>query len=378
MHYLLSFSRFLSMKLNPSRKMKLRNLIILLMTALTTSAQFHSDQLISVVNLGEYKAIGVGVSSDNRLFVGFPRMGGKYEFGLTEIVNGKKIPYPNLEWNQGEKFANVQDLFVDANDFLWVLDSKPSSGGSIFGDKGEVADGQFQLLKINLKTDQVDRIYRFEDVNKKKSGLNDIRIDTDKNLGYLSDPAQSSIIILDLETGKTRKVLEKNPFTLAKPDIVLKYEGNEMRDDKGNPFKSNINGIALTKDFKYFYFKPINHEHLFRIETQYLADAALSETELEQKVEDMGKVGVTHGLEADAKGNIFLSTSLDYTVKYLSPDGKLHTLVKDIRLLWPDSFGVGTDGYLYFSCAQLQLDARWNKGVAKNKIPYEIYKVKLP
>src|SRR6218665_403484 len=120
------------MKLNPSRKMKLRNLIILLMTALTTSAQFHSDQLISVVNLGEYKAIGVGVSSDNRLFVGFPRMGGKYEFGLTEIVNGKKIPYPNLDWNQGEKFANVQDLFVDANDFLWVLYSKPSSRGPIF------------------------------------------------------------------------------------------------------------------------------------------------------------------------------------------------------------------------------------------------------
>lgn len=366
------------MRLNPDCKMNFRILILLLMTTLTAAAQFHSDKLIPVINLGEYKAIGVGVSSDNRLFVGFPRMGGKYEFGLTEIVNGKKIPYPNLDWNQGEKFANVQDLFVDANNFLWVLDSKPSPGGSIFGHKGEAADGQFQLLKINLNTNKVDRVYRFEDLDKRKSGLNDIRIDTEKNLGYLSDPAQAAIIILDLKTGKTRKVLEQSPFTLAKPEIVLSYEGNEMRDAQGNPFKSNVNGIALTKDNKYFYFKPINHEHLFRIETRYLADASLSETELKTKVEDVGKVGVTHGLEADTKGNIFLSTSLDYTIKYVSPEGKLHTLVQDSRLLWPDSFGIGTDGYLYFSCAQLHLDARWNMGIAKSKFPYEIYKVKLP
>ncbi len=358
--------------------MKLRILTFLLMTALTTSAQLHSDKLIPVINLGEYKAIGVGVSSDNRLFAGFPRMGGKYEYGLTEIVNGKKIPYPDPEWNQGEKFANVQDLFVDAHDFLWVLDSKPSPGGSIFGDKGEPADGQFQLLKINLKTDKVDRIYRFEDLDKKKSGLNDIRIDTEKNLGYLSDPAQAAIIILDLKTGKTRKVLEKTPFTLAKPDIILTYDGKEMRDAQGNPFKSNVNGIALSKDNKYFYFKPINHEHLFRIETRFLANASLSEADLKSRVEDLGKVGITHGLEADAKGNVFLSASLDYSVKYISPDGKLHTLVQDSRLLWPDSFGVGTDGFLYFSCAQLQLDARWNNGKAKNRFPYEIYKVKLP
>ncbi|WP_087880475.1 L-dopachrome tautomerase-related protein [Parabacteroides sp. Marseille-P3160] len=344
---------------------------------------YHSDKLVPVVTFGEYRAIGVGVSSDNRLFVSFPRRGGAYKYGLVEVVNGELKPYPDETWNRdGDEtnhFASVQDLFVDVNDFLWVLDSKPSPGGSIFGDSREKAqEGDFKLLKINLKTNRVDRVYTFEGLDKTRSGLNDIRVDPEKGLAYLSDPGLAALVVLDLNTGKTRTALEKSSFTLADPDIILSYNGTEMKDQSGKPFSSNVNGIALTKDFKYLYFKPINKNNLYRIETKYLADASLTDETLETKVEDMGEVGVTHGLEADRKGNIFLTTSLDYSIKYLSPDGKLHTLVQDSRLLWPDSFGIGTDGYLYFSCAQLQNEPQWNNGANKSRLPFTLYKVKLP
>lgn len=345
---------------------------------------YKSDDLIPVVTFGEYRAIGVGVSSDNRLFVSFPRRGDAYEFGLVEIIDGKRIPYPDEDWNREGDEANhlvsVQDLFVDADDFLWVLDSKPSPGGSIFGNDGggKAQDGHFKLLKINLKTNRIDRIYTFDDLDKSRSGLNDVRVDTEKGLAYLSDPGQAAIVILDLKTNKTRLVLEKTPYTLADPDIVLSYGGKEMRDQDGQAFSSNVNGIALTKDFRYFYFKPINKKHLFRIETKYLADASLNDEVIQSKVENMGEVGVTHGLEADSKGNVFLTTSMDYSIKYLSPDGNLHTLVQDSRLLWPDSFGIGTDGYLYFSCAQLQNEPQWNNGQNMAQLPYTLYKVRLP
>jgi sugar lactone lactonase YvrE len=173
-------------------------------------------------------------------------------------------------------------------------------------------------------------------------------------------------------------VLQKTAFTLADPSLVLTYGGVEMRNKDGKPFLSNVNGIALTHDFSYFYFKPINQTHLYRIETKYLADESRSEKELASKVEDMGNVGVTHGLIADKKGNIYLTTSLDYSIKYLSPDGKLHTLVQDSRLLWPDSFGIGTDGFLYFSCAQLPQDPAWSNGKDRTELPYRVFKVKLP
>lgn len=349
----------------------------------TKQPHYHSDKLIPVADLGKLRAIGVSVSSDNRLFTSFPSRETDYEHALVEIVAGKQVIYPDVAWNQKSgdertRFVSVQDLYVDDQDNLWVLDSKPS-GGSIFG-KGadQKPEGYFKLVKINLATNKVEKTYHFEDLDKVASGLNDVRVDTSKNLAYFSDPGQSAIVVLDLNTGKTRTVLSKHPATQADPELVLSYEGQDMRNQAGTPFRSNINGIALTKDNRYFYFKPINKLNLYRIETRFLADSTLNDEELGKHIEDLGETTVTHGLVADKKGNIYLTSSLDYSIKYFTPEGELHTLVQDSRLIWPDSLGIGSDGYLYFSCAQLQKDPQWNNGKDGTVYPYTLYKVKLP
>lgn len=347
----------------------------------TAQEEFHSEALQPVASFDKSMAIGLSVTSDNRIFVAFPNYDGNGKYTLTEEKNGSVAAYPDEEWNtrsdEDDHFLRVQDLYVDAEDNLWVLDSKPASKGSIFGDSGKGSEGKFKLVKINTGTDKVEKVYLFEDLDKTASGLNDVRVDTQKNMAYLSDPGQAAIVVLDLKTGKTRSVLKKTPYTSA-DDMVLTYRGREMRDKDGNPFSSHVNGIALTRDFRYFYFKPINKRNLYRVETRYLADPALSENELAGKVEDMGEVGVTHGLVADTRGNIFFTTSEDYSITYMSTDGKIHTLVKDSRLLWPDSLGTGSDGYLYFTCAQLQRLPQWNNGEDRTVYPYTMYRVKLP
>jgi len=325
-------------------------------------------------------AIGLSVNTENRVFVSFPNGNGRGHLSLAALEAGELAAYPDSAWNMGgayeAHFLQVQDLFVDAEDKLWVLDSKPGSGGNIFGDTAAVA-GQFKLVKIDTRSNEVEKVYLFEDLDKSKSALNDVRIDVEKNLAYLSDPGQAAIVVLDLASGKTRTVLHHSPYTLA-TERTLCYDDVEMRNRDGAPFSSHVNGIALTHDFKYLYFKPINHDNLFRIETRYLADTALSAAELSSTVEDMGLVGVTHGLIADKKHNIYLTTSESYSISYLSPDGELHQLVQDRRLLWPDSFGIGSDGYLYVTCAQLQRLPQWNNGVDKTEYPYRAFKVKLP
>lgn len=330
--------------------------------------QIHSNLLKPITTFGKSMAMGLSVSSSNRVFISFPNYDGDGKYALTEEKEGKITPYPNKEWNTKgpytTHFLRVKDLYVDAHDNLWVLDSKP-------------ADKKFKLVKINTKTNTVEKVYELDDLDKAASSLNDVRVDVTKNLAYLSDPGQAAIIILNLKTGKSRTVLKATPFTNAAP-IVITYQGQKMIDKNGNPFSSNVNGIALTKDFKYFYFKPINKTHLFRIATQYLSDVTLSEPALESKVENMGEVGITHGLVTDVKGNIFLTNSTDYSIRYLSPDGKIHTLVKDYRLLWPDSLGIGSDGYLYFTCSQVQRLPKWNGGKDRTEYPYTLYKVKLP
>ncbi|WP_461533680.1 SMP-30/gluconolactonase/LRE family protein [Sinomicrobium sp.] len=352
-----------------------------MLSPVSSQTKYHSEALEEVAVLGESMAIGLSVTSGNRVFIAFPNYDGDDRYALTEVKSGELYPYPDEEWNvkkdDSGHFLRVQDLFVDKEDQLWVLDSQPASKGSIFGDSGAEKEGRFKLVKINTATNSVERVYLFDDLDKTVSGLNDVRVDTQRQLAYLSDPGQAAIVVLDLNTGKSRTVLKNTPFTLA-DDMVITYGDRRMEDKNGKPFSSNVNGIALAPDCSLFYFKPINKNELFSVETSFLADATLSDEALGKKVKKVGEAGITHGLIADAKGNIYLTASTDYSISFISPDGEKHTLVQDSRILWPDSLGIGSDGYLYFTCAQLQRLPQWNKGVDRTEYPYKVYRVKLP
>ena len=90
----------------------------------------------------------------------------------------------------------------------------------------------------------------------------------------------------------------------------------------------------------------------------------------------------------DKVGNVYLTDSPDKAIRYFtpgrsagavdSPNRELKTLVQDNRLLWPDSFGIGTDGYLYVTAAQIHRTKRYNNGEDKVDYPFRLYRVKLP
>lgn len=346
----------------------------LLVNSLLTLAQ---SKLETVAEFGKHQPIGLGVSQENRIFVTFPKNPTNYDYGLAEIIKGKRFPYPNAEWNQWDslkpqsRFINVQALFVDQTNMLWVLDPASPAG------QKAITDG-IKLVKINLATNQVEKIYRFEDLPRERTALNDVQVDSKQQVAYLSDPGRGALVVLDLRSGKSRTVLENDPSTKADPNFVLTIDGKEVRDNKGNPFKSNVNGIALTYDYKYLYFRPITQTNLFRIATSYLINSALSPTELAAYVEVMDETGVSHGMLADKLGNVYLTDSPDKAIRYFTPKRELKMLVQDNRLLWPDSFGIGSDGYLYVTAAQLHRGKRYNNGEDKVEYPFRLYRVKLP
>ncbi|MFD2934473.1 L-dopachrome tautomerase-related protein [Spirosoma flavum] len=366
---------------------------IMTLISLSLSAQSgQSPALETVAEFGKHQPIGVGVSqeqpaspgrsSPERIFVTFPKSKQNYDYGLAEIVNrkdgtGERRPYPNAEWNQWDslnpqnRFINVQALFVDQTNALWVLD--PANPA----DQPPISAG-IKLMKINLATNQVEKIYRFDDLPRERMGLNDVQVDARRQVAYLSDPKRSAIVVLDLKTSKSRTLLEGDKSTKADPDFILTIDGQAVKDDKGRPFSSNVNGIALTRDFTYLYYRAINQTKLYRIATEYLNNPALSPAEVASHVETMAEAGVSHGMVADAKGNVFMTNSPDKAVRYLTPDRQLKTLVRDSRLLWPDSFAVGSDGYLYLTAAQIQRTKRYNNGQDKVDYPFRLYRMKLP
>lgn len=345
-------------------------------TSLMAQEVKQSDKLIEVASFDHFRPIGVAVTSTGRTFVSFPKTA-VYEFGVVELVNGKKIPYPNAEWNTYDslkletRFINAQAVWPDQNNHLWILD--PSNPG----DEVTLAKG-VKLLDVNLKTNKVERIYRFEDLQRENIGLNDVRIDNKRKLAYFSEPKTASIIVLDLQTGKSRMVLTKDSATVAKAGFKLHIDSKDVVDKTGKAFSSNVNGIALTHDFKWFYFRAINQTKLYRIAADDLANTMLSDKDLSSKVETVGETGISHGMLADNNGNIYLSDSPNKAIRYVTPNGRLETLVQDSRLIWPDSFSISPDGYLYVTCSQINRDKKYNNGVDQTEYPYRLYKIKLP
>lgn len=345
--------------------------------SLKLSAQpSQSTNVETVAEFGKHQPIGLGVSKENRIFVTFPKNPENYDYGLAEIINGQRKPYPNAEWNKWDslnpqnRFMNVQALFVDQTNTMWVLDPASPSGMRAFPTG-------IKLLKINLSTNQVEKVYRFEDLPRDRTGLNDVQVDPTRQVAYLSDPRRAAIVVLDLKTGNSRTLLENDQSTKADPNFVLTIDGKEVRDSKGTPFSSNVNGIALTTDFKYLYFRPITQTKLFCIETKYLLDPKLSPAVVSSHVETMGETGVSHGMIADNKGNIYLTDSPDKAVRYFTPNRQLKTLAQDNGFLWPDSFGIGTDGYLYLTAAQIHRTKRYNNDEDKVEYPFRLYRMKI-
>src|SRR3954451_20958736 len=72
---------------------------------------------------------GVSVSASGRVFVNYPKWGDDVPATVTEIVDGKAVPFPDQSWNDPhgdddpEAFVSVQSIVVDPADRLWVLDT---------------------------------------------------------------------------------------------------------------------------------------------------------------------------------------------------------------------------------------------------------------
>ncbi len=361
----------------------MKRLIILTMLFMSSAIKVlcqmdkqESPLLIEVAQFDHFQPIGVAVTSTGRTFVTFPRRQ-PYQYGLAELVNGQRKPYPDIEINRydstkaAEHFLNVQAVWPDDNNKLWILD--PANPG----DEATIPAG-VKLLKVDLATNKVERVYRFEDLPREKGALNDVRIDTKRNLAYLSDPKLKAIIVLDLKTGKSRQALANHKSVKAEPGFKLHLDGKDVVDNEGKAFSSNVNGIALTHDFKYFYYRAINQTKLYRIATEYLANPNLTDAELATHVEEVGETGISHGMIADEKGNIYLTDSPNKCIRYVTSSGRLEMLVQDKRLIWPDTFSIGRDGYLYITCSQINRTPKYNNGEDKVEYPFRLYKVKLP
>ncbi|RSK37333.1 SMP-30/gluconolactonase/LRE family protein [Hymenobacter metallilatus] len=335
-----------------------------------------------VAQFREPQMVGVAVLPDGRVFADFPRWDNNPVMPIAEVApDGSIKPYPDANWctwnetlrNEPHKhWICPQSVYADNTGMLWVVD--PASPGL----RATVPGGP-KLVKIDPKTDKVTQTISFpESVAPRKSYLNDVRVDTQNQYAYLTDSGLGSLVVVDLRTGRGRRVLSGHASMLADTTLNIKADGKELIDPSGNKARINADGIALSQDRQYLYWKPLTSYNLYRIKTEALRNPVLTDAQLASQIEDLGKVPACDGMEIDAQNNLYLTAFEDHSIKRRTPAGKIETMVQDPRLEWPDTFAFSGDGKtLYVTTSAIHKTPTWNKGIGKQDQPYYIFKMAL-
>jgi len=334
----------------------------------------------------------VALMHSGRMFVGMPRWPGFTDtFSVAELLpSGELKPYPGGGWNDypttgpdpiksgavdlTKTWVCVNTIHAFDGVTLWVLDQ-----GANAIDSGSDVPGSQKLVQIDTRTDKVIRVLTFgHDILPPGSGLNDLRIGGGKI--YMTDSGLGAIVIVDLATGKAIRRLADDPSTKADPHRpkIGRY-GHWLTLADGTPQVTNADPIELTADHRWLYYQAASGP-LYRIETRYLLDTAMSEKTLGTKVEYVYDTPTLGGTAMDTKGNIYLAESYRPRISVLSPDGTLRTLIEDDRLVGADALLISPDRHLYIPMSQvpnLQF-VQGPNGKDLRTRPFEIYKLPLP
>jgi sugar lactone lactonase YvrE len=316
---------------------------------------------------------GVAVAKDGRVFATFPRMDtDTIPYSLAVVSGSQATPWPNVDWNTWNPsvspqnhFVSVQGLYLDTNNFLWVLDAaSPQMRG--------IVRGGAKLLKFDPTSGQlVQRVDFDETVAYPGSYLNDVRVDAAKNVAYISDSNEGAIIVVNLATGRSRRLLANDPSTKSE-NLILEVEGRVWRNQAGELPAVDIDGIALTPDRTYLYYHATTANSLYRIGTQYLLDESLSAAQLATHVELYGRTEPTDGMIFDPQGYLYLTGVTQNAITRLTPANELQIVTQDPQLKWPDSYAIGPDGALYVTTSQLHIPRK------QRTEPYRLFKLTLP
>lgn len=328
----------------------------------------------------EHQVTGVTVSPDGRIFVNFPRWTEDAPISVAEVMRDGRIrPYPDGEWNAwrnarknqmsaADHFVCVQSVVADLRGNLWVVDPAAPATAAL-------VQGGAKLVRIDLKTNKVAQVIRFDEtVAPQGSYLNDVRFSPDGRRAYLTDAgAKGALVVVDLQTGKARRVLDGHPSTQPEKDVVVKTDGRELRRPDGRGVEFAADSIALSTDGRTLYWKALTGRTLYRVATSALDDARLSKQALASRVERAAQTEPTDGLWIDGRGRMYLS-AIEQDAVHVRDGDRITTLVQDKRLRWPDTFSQGPDGSVYVTSSRIQ-DMSWFKPENGPRLDTQLWRI---
>jgi len=297
--------------------------------------------------------------------------------------DGKSFkPFPDAGWNTPRPgtdryLDSVLGLRGDENGIIWLM------------DMGQRTPLTPKIVGWDSKRNRLHRIYYIPaPVSLPESQHNDFVVDlknrkfyiADEGIGPGGDGSKAALVIVDMDTGAARRVLQGHASTLPE-DRPITVDGKELtvpgKDGKPSVIKVGADGIAADKAYRWLYYAPLNGTSVYRLRIADLNDERLSDAELGGKVERYAAKPNNGGFSLDGAGNLYLTEVEARAVGVIPADGRQYRrfAVHD-AMHWPDGVSYSPDGFMYVSAAQLAQAAVFNDGKGSNKPPYYIFRFK--
>ncbi|XP_072161355.1 uncharacterized protein [Bemisia tabaci] len=407
-----------------------RTALLLLLTVphiLSTDDQLIEDQVginpdLEFVHLyfGQWP-VGIAVSANGRKFSCFTagldanntNDGQNGAFQVAELTGFEtETAYPSVEINNppggsidfstsppvtkglSNYLLGVMSVVIDFEDRLWVLDT-----GRVLLDNNMLpaSPGGTKLISVDLATDTVTRTYVFPtSVARPTSCFGDVRFDTQRGFAYITDSNavfMNALVVLDLNTGESWRVLEKDRSVSPRYGYVPFVWGDSMYqveyDASGTPIDATfmtfgVEGVALSPTLDTLYYSVLGDRFLFSVPTAILRNRNSTLSEIASYVRNLGEKGFSADIATDSKGKVYGGHAEQDGVFVFDPETQIVALqVHDKRINFAYAFSVGTDGYLYFTVNQLNYlgvayPGRGPLGVDRRQRPFACFRIKLP
>ncbi|MCK8784611.1 SMP-30/gluconolactonase/LRE family protein [Roseomonas sp. NAR14] len=319
---------------------------------------------------------GVTLTPQGRIFVALPNWIGPAA-GAGEVGrDGALRPFPGNGWNRWAPGGDPAKALVSVNavrvnpagDELWVVDSGAPLGG-------QRLPGGSKLVVFDIASGEAKAVHSLDQVlDDPRAAPNDIRFHGGH--AYVSESGVGSIVMLDLASGRLRRLLVRHPLLVMDPQRTVQIDGRVVRTASGAPFGTNANQLEVSPDGRWFYIQPLNGG-MARIETRYLTDPAVEPGQLAEQLRPWVDTPALSGSAIDADGNLYLNAVNDRSIRRVSPEGRMETIFVDPRLRWADAPWLTLDGWLWLPIAQLGWTPMLNGGESRLEWPTRLYRLRV-
>jgi sugar lactone lactonase YvrE len=319
---------------------------------------------------------GVTTTIEGRVFVTYAQADGPGMQVAELDSQGRAFPFPDANWNApvpsvagtiGAGYVHANAIRTGPDGKLWIVDAGATGVGK------PAVQGGARLFQFEPQSRTLLHTYDLTAAVKPYSFIDDVRFNG--NYAYLTDAGAPGLIVLDLRTGTSRRVLDDNPSTvIARP---LRADGRDLLNAERQPLKINADQLEVSPDGKWLYYQPASGP-MARIETRWVNDPNLSAKDVEAHV-DLGWVNTptTGGTAIDNQGNIYVSDTDKRRILRISPEGKETVVIQDDRLVWADALWIDREGFLWIPASQQNLTPDFNGGQMAVRYPVAIYRLQI-